>query len=221
MRGNSKPIKDISCQAVWLYRNISSLWLSSCLFQPKLQWHTHKTAADNKALKSFLLWSQSWGKSNIVWDVWYYHGNPICVQSQQDHLFSIKKAKWHEEEFGRDQETVFFVCILYVLYMWTCSSVTYNHNMCFSAIHWNSSCSLTALNNKTEYWSFQTWINYYPHSVCCTVSLGQFTLITQQTKSVIFLPMCCHSHNPLFHASVRNERMNGGWCLDSPWWRLW
>ena len=90
-----------------------------------------KKKKKKKARKEILLWSQIRGKYNIVWDVWYYHGNPICVQSQQGHLFSMKKkkkeAEWHEEE-NWIKSLCFFshVCIFY---MWTCSSDTYSHNM--------------------------------------------------------------------------------------------
>lgn len=90
------------------------LWLFSCLFKSKLHWHTQETAADNEAFKSFLLWSQSRGKYNIVWDVWYYHGNPICVQSQQGHLFSIKKCKMTWGRVWEIRKLYSFIGVFYI-----------------------------------------------------------------------------------------------------------
>lgn len=124
MRGNLKPIRDSSCCTVILAaygrRALMGLF-SPCFFHSKPGWHTHKTAADRKRKKErkeILLWSQIRGKYNIVWDVWYYHGNPICVQSQQGHLFSMKK-KEKRSRMTRggelDRESVFsFTCVYFL-----------------------------------------------------------------------------------------------------------
>ena len=130
MRGNPKPIRDSSCCTVILAaygrRALMGLF-SPCFFHLKPGWHTHKTPADRKRKKErkeILLWSQIRGKYNIVWDVWYYQGNPICVQSQQGHLFSMKKKKKKKKKRSRmtrggelDRESLFSFTCAYFLHV--------------------------------------------------------------------------------------------------------
>ena len=135
MRGNPKPIRDSSCCTVILAaygrRALMGLF-SPCFFHSKPCWHTHKTAADQKkkkkkARKEILLWSQIRGKYNIVWDVWYYHGNPICVQSQQGHLFSMKKKKKQNDTRRRTGSrgcVSFHMCVFS-----TCGHVVLTHTV--------------------------------------------------------------------------------------------
>lgn len=134
------------------------------------------------------------------------HNKAICAAWK-------KKSKM---TWGRAWEIrnryLFHLCSLYILHIYcTCGHM---HNMYFSTIH-----SLQVALNKNVLHKPSS-IGLIIIHIHCIVSLGQLTLITQWAEG---WSSCQYTLTPstFSHASVTNEWMNGGWCLDSPWWRLW
>lgn len=147
-----------------------------------------------------------------MWDVLYCHGNPICVQSQQGHLFSLKKWK---EEYGKSRflSYVYFIFIAHVDILFCHLQSTH--------VLFNNPSQLTKLlsyriNAQTEYRCLQYWLNY--HTLYCVYGPDHFNY--PLGSSGVLLASSIVTPSARLHASVEHEWMNKGWCLDSPWWRL-